>query len=76
MPMTAQDVIAVLGPTDENKIAEIIATGATPAELAEAWAWINNDEALINEGRPLPSGKIAQLCALLEEPDDDEPGLA
>ena len=75
MLMTAQDVIAVLGPIDETKITEIIATGATPADLAEAWAWINNDEALINEGRPLPSGKVAELCALLDEPDEDA-GLA
>lgn len=71
MPLTASEIEAVLGPTDESMIAQIIATGATPADLAEAWAWINNDEALINEGRPLPTGKVAELCALLDEPEDD-----
>jgi hypothetical protein len=71
MPLTASDVEAVLGPTDESLVAQIIATGATAADLAEAWAWINNDEALINEGRPLPTGKVAELCALLDEPEND-----
>ncbi len=71
MPLTASEVEAVLGPTDEAMIAQIIATGATLADLAEAWAWINNDEALINEGRPLPTGKVAELCALLDEPEED-----
>jgi hypothetical protein len=51
MPLTTSDVEAVLDPVEETKMAEIIATGATPAELAEAWAWVNNDDALINEGR-------------------------
>jgi hypothetical protein len=71
MPLTASDVEAVLGPADESLAAQIIATGATAADLAEAWAWINNDEALINEGRPLPTGKVAELCALLNKPEND-----
>jgi hypothetical protein len=53
-------------------IAEIIATGATLGELSEAWAWVNNDEALINEGRPLPSGRTGELVELLGAQDDQE----
>ncbi len=71
MALTASDVEAVLGPTDESMVAQIIATGATVADLAEAWAWINNEESLIAEGRPLPTGKVAELCDLLDEPGDD-----
>ncbi len=71
MPLTASDVEAVLSPTDESMIALIIATDATPADLAEAWAWINNEGALIAQGRPLPAGKVAELCDLLDEPEDD-----
>lgn len=47
MTLTSQDVTSVLGPVDETLIAEIVATGATPTELSEAWAWVNSDEALI-----------------------------
>lgn len=55
-------------------IAEINRTGASPEELAEARAWVSADEALNNEGRPLPSGKIAELVSLLEalEPDIEQ----
>ncbi len=52
-------------------IAQIMATGATPPDLAEAWAWDKQRQALINEGRPLPTGKVAELCALLDEPEED-----
>jgi hypothetical protein len=41
------------------------ASGATQAELAEALAWANNDEALIGEGHPLPTDKTPALVDLL-----------
>jgi hypothetical protein len=65
MALTRGDVLSVIGPADEILVAEIIATEATTEELAQAWAWVNNDEALINEGRPLPSGRTAELVELL-----------
>jgi hypothetical protein len=57
MALTRDDVLSVIGPADETLVTEIIATKATTEELTHAWAWANNDEALINEGRPLPSGR-------------------
>ncbi|MBN9984101.1 hypothetical protein HFO68_02335 [Rhizobium laguerreae] len=72
MAMTSKDVIAVLGPADETLVAEVIATGATQAELAEAFAWASNDEALMGEGRPLPTGRVAALVDLLSS-DEEEP---
>lgn len=55
--MSPDEIAAILGPVDPVLIAEIAKTGATQEELAQAWIWINADEALINEGRPLPSGR-------------------
>lgn len=72
MAMSSADVTAILGPVDEVLIAEIIATDATRDDLAQAWYWLNGDEALINDGRPLPSGKVAELAELLSA-DRDEP---
>ncbi|TCA08322.1 hypothetical protein [Rhizobium leguminosarum] len=72
MTMTSKDVIAVLGPADETLVAEVIATGATQAELAEAFEWASNDEALMGEGRPLPTGRVAALVDLLSS-DEEEP---
>lgn len=71
MTMTSDDVIAVLGPVDETLVAEIIATGATQAELAEALAWATNDEVLIGDLRPLPTGKTAILVDLLVSDEEE-----
>ncbi len=71
MTLTSQDVIAVLGPVDETLVAEIVATGATPTELSEAWAWVNGDEALIGEGRHLPAGTVAALVDLLSADEEE-----
>jgi len=72
--LTRDDVIKAVGEVDDVTIAEIIGTSATAEELAEAQAWIANDEALINAGRPLPSGRIGELVEILTElePDEDD----
>jgi len=66
MPMTRQEIVSVLGPADDALVADIMATGASPEELREAWAWLHGDEALINEGRPLPGTRVAELIELIE----------
>jgi len=72
MPMTHDDVVSVLGPTDETMVADIVATGASLAELREAWNWIHGDEAMMSEGRPLPDTRVAALIDLLEPEEDEE----
>ncbi|HWK64055.1 MAG TPA: hypothetical protein VNS34_03900 [Rhizobiaceae bacterium] len=75
MAMTREDVVSILGPVDEATIAEIIMTGASADELREAWAWAFGDDALMNEGRPLPGTRIAALIDLIE-PEDEDAGPA
>jgi hypothetical protein len=72
MTITAKDIVSVLGPVDETLMADVSAIGATPEELAEAWAWVNSDQAMIDEGRTLPNGKVAELVELLSVSEDDE----
>lgn len=81
--LTRQEVIAAVGPVDDVVIAQIIGTGATPQELAEARAWMASDEALVNAGRRLPSGRVAEVLTVLERletapapgaPADEPPG--
>lgn len=69
--LTRDDVIKAVGEIDDVAIAEIIGTGATAEELAEAQAWLANDEALMNAGRPLPSGHVGELVEILEELEQD-----
>ena len=73
---TRQDILAALGPVDDLLIAEIVGMGATVEELAEANAWIANDEALMNIGQPLARGRVSRLVeiiATLKESDEEEP---
>ena len=65
--LTRNDLTRAVGPLDDVTIAGIIGTGATAEELAEAQAWIVNDEPLMNAGRPLPSGRVRQLVDILAE---------
>jgi hypothetical protein len=70
--VTRDDVIKAVGPADDVTIAEIIGTDATVDELAEAQAWIANDEPLINAGKPLPSGRVGELIEILSELEASE----
>lgn len=72
--ITRDDVIKAIGSADDVTIAQIIATGATADELAEAQAWMANDEPMMNSGRPLATGRVRELVDILAElePDDDD----
>jgi hypothetical protein len=71
MPMTREEIVSVLGPTDETLVADMLSTGASVEELREAWAWLNEDEALMGEGRALPGTRVAELINLLDADEDD-----
>jgi hypothetical protein len=64
--LSRDQVIATLGPLDDIVVAEIIGTGITAAELAEARAWVTADEAMVNAGRKLPVGRVGRVIAMLE----------
>jgi hypothetical protein len=72
--VTRDDVTKAFGRIDDVTIAEIIGTGASADELAEAQAWIVNDEPLMNAGKPLPSGRVRELIDILAElePSEDD----
>jgi hypothetical protein len=76
--ITRDDVTAAIGQVDDVTIAEIMGTGATVEELAEAKAWIANDEPLMNIGKPLATGRVRELVDILSElePDEDDEGGA
>jgi hypothetical protein len=74
--ITREDVTAAVGQVDDVTVAQIIGTGATVEELAEAKAWIANDEPLINAGKPLATGRVRELIDILSElePDEEDEG--
>ena len=77
--LTRDDVLKAVGDADDVTIARIIASGATVTELAEAQAWLANDEPLMNAGKPLATGRARELVDILSEltPGDEEdaPGI-
>jgi len=72
MALTREQVTAVLGRVDDVLIAQIIATGASKEELTEAYAWVAAEDALMNEGRAFPTGRVANLVRLLAEIEAEE----
>jgi hypothetical protein len=72
MALTRERVTVVLGPVDDVLVTQIIATGASEEELIEAYAWVAAEDALMNEGRPFPSGRVGSLVRLLAELEAEE----
>ena len=72
MTLTRSEMERVLGPIDEHLAAEIAATEATEVDLTKALAWLDADEARVNEGDHLPTGKVAELIGILETADDED----
>jgi hypothetical protein len=70
--LTREDVSKAVASADDVTIAQIIGTGATIDELAEAQAWLSNDEPLMNAGKPLATGRVRELIDILSELEADE----
>lgn len=68
--ISREDVIQAISGADDVTIAKIIGTGATVDELAEAKAWLANDEPMINDLRPLAHGRVRELVDILSEIDE------
>jgi len=73
-PATAQEIVQTLGPLDDDVVIEIIATGATAAEVLEAFTWVNADDQIGTETEHGPRGVVNLVCEILrrEEPAPDE----
>jgi len=74
--LSRDDVAKAVDGADDVTIAQIIGTGATAEELAEAMAWLANDEPMINDLRPLAQGRVRELVDILSDlaEDDEEQG--
>ena len=75
-PVTAADVVRLCGRIDDAKLAAIVATHPSQAELEEAVAWLADEgEPLAKAARPL-AGKAAIVYRILESEvrEEDDPG--
>ena len=69
--LTRDRIEASLGRLSDIEVSEILAVAATEEEFHQALAWLANDEAPMNEGEPLPSGRVGRLIELMEELDEE-----
>ena len=72
--LTREEVVDIVGHIGDARIAEIIATGAGPAEVAEAFVWLSEDEYLAGELEKQLSGVVERIYEILraDEPDWEE----
>jgi hypothetical protein len=72
--VTHDQVIEIVGRINDTRIAEIIATGATAAQVTEAFAWLSEDEYLGGELEKPLSGVVQQVYDILraDEPEWEE----
>jgi hypothetical protein len=71
MPLNRAEIVRALGEVDDVIVAQIVASDATVAELAEARAWVLNDEPLLNRGKPLPVGRVGELAKILSKLEEE-----
>jgi hypothetical protein len=69
-PLTRDDVVLILGGVEEAIIVDLLATGATVAELAVALEHVRTDSLA---ARRQLGGRIAALCEILARCDSPEP---
>jgi hypothetical protein len=70
----AADIRAIVGDIDDATLVSIQATGATAAEILEAFMWANSDEELGSElghARGGRAGEVYEILQSLEPPDDN-----
>lgn len=66
-PATASEVISIIGQQDDVVIARIVATGATPQEVTEAFTWINADDYMGADAQRSNQGRVAEVYRVLDE---------
>ena len=73
-PATASEIVAICGHLDDGVVAEIVATGATAAEVLEAFTWYSADDQIgteLQRSRRSAVGAVYEILAR-EDPDPDE----
>ena len=73
-PATAAEIVAICGHLDDDFVAAIAATGATAAEVLEAFTWYSADDQIGTELRRHRRGAVGVIYDILvqEELDPDE----
>jgi 3-deoxy-D-manno-octulosonate 8-phosphate phosphatase KdsC-like HAD superfamily phosphatase len=71
---TQQEIIDIVGSLDDAVLLEILQSGATAAEVLEAFTWVSANDQIGTETEHGPRGAVLRVCEILlqEEPEPDE----
>jgi hypothetical protein len=69
--LTRDEIINAFGHLDDGVVAQVIASGATLRDLTEARAWLESNEPLMNDGRPLAGGAVARLVEIMGKIEEE-----
>lgn len=71
---TASEIVAICGHLDDGVVARIVATGATPAEVLEAFTWFGADDQIGTELQHGRTGAVGAVYDILmaDEPEPDD----
>ena len=72
---TLSQIAEIVGPLDDAVLVEILATGATAAEIVEALVWMNADDEIGTEKAQGPRETVLRVYEILvrEEPQPEQP---
>jgi hypothetical protein len=68
---SGDEIVAILGPLDEDKLIALVNLNATVAEVEEASMWLDGDRDVFGAEPPL-KGKASEIVTLLTPEDEDE----
>lgn len=72
-PATASEIRSIVGPLEDEIVTRILATGATPAEVLEAFTWVSADDRIgteLRHGRRGAVGEVYEILTSLEPAPD------
>jgi hypothetical protein len=70
--VTHEEITEIVGQLDDARITQIIATGASAAEVTEAFGWLARNGEMGEELRHSLTGKVARVYEILKR--DEPPG--
>jgi hypothetical protein len=72
---TRDEIVAILGSLDEEKLIALVNLRPTVAEVEEASAWLDGDRDVFGAEPPL-KGTAAEIVTLLTADEEEEPPRA
>ena len=72
---TRDEIVAILGSLDEDKLIALVNLSPTVAEVEEASAWLDGDRDVFGAEPPL-KGTAAEIVTLLTADEEEEPPRA